>query len=413
MRAEAGVPPRCYIAEHRTRQSIPRTVRDPHPAPSRPMIFAAACILAVAASAAAAPHASRDTASPLTLTRRLNVPSGQTLPDIDRARAQAFKAAAPKGNKKTPGKTPVPVTNTAVLYTAELLVGEPPQSFNLIVDTGSSSTWVGANASNPYVPTETSVGTTNILFIEYGSGLFIGLEYNDTVALGGLSIPNQTIGDAQWALGFQSGVDGILGLGNTILTTETTASGVSIPTVMDNAWSQGLLKNFEIGFAFAPPDSPSDTNGEMTLGGVDSSKFIGDITWTPFTTTYPALDYVGINQSITFGPDHTPILSNTAGIVDTGTTLFLIASDAFAVYQNITGAVLDETTGLYTVNSTDSLQSLFIHTGGGTFEFTKDAQLWPRSLNTYIGGQNDTDYLVVGNLGTPSGEGLDFVSGFV
>lgn len=38
-----------------------------------------------------------------------------------------------------------------------------------------------------------------------------GLEYNDTVALGGLSIANQTIGVAQFALGGFEGVDGILG----------------------------------------------------------------------------------------------------------------------------------------------------------------------------------------------------------
>ncbi len=27
---------------------------------------------------------------------------------------------------------------------------------HLLVDTGSSNTWIGANASNPYVPTESS-----------------------------------------------------------------------------------------------------------------------------------------------------------------------------------------------------------------------------------------------------------------
>ena len=38
-----------------------------------------------------------------------------------------------------------------------------------------------------------------------------GLEYNDTVGLGELSITQQTIGVAQFALGGFEGVDGILG----------------------------------------------------------------------------------------------------------------------------------------------------------------------------------------------------------
>lgn len=33
----------------------------------------------------------------------------------------------------------------------------------LIVDIGSSNTWVGANASNPYIPTNTSTSTDTII----------------------------------------------------------------------------------------------------------------------------------------------------------------------------------------------------------------------------------------------------------
>ena len=33
-------------------------------------------------------------------------------------------------------------------------------------------------------------------------------------------------------------------------------------------------------------------------------------------------------------------------------------------------------------------------------------------LNTAIGGEADSIYLIVGDLGTDSGEGLDFINGF-
>ena len=46
--------------------------------------------------------------------------------------------------------------------------------------------------------------------MEYGSGLFLGEEYLDTVTIGSLVIENQSIGDAFIAFGFDD-VDGILG----------------------------------------------------------------------------------------------------------------------------------------------------------------------------------------------------------
>lgn len=46
-----------------------------------------------------------------------------------------------------------------------------------------------------------------------------------------------------------------------------------------------------------------------------------------------------------------------------------------------------------------------------TFEFTANAQIWPRSLNSAIGGTADNIYLIVGDLGSDSGKGLDFING--
>lgn len=60
-------------------------------------------------------------------------------PDADRARAAFFKS---RGYAKT---TTVPATNLDyVQYTASVGVGSPPTYYNLIVDTGSSNTFVGS-----------------------------------------------------------------------------------------------------------------------------------------------------------------------------------------------------------------------------------------------------------------------------
>ena len=96
----------------------------------------------------------------------------------------------------------------------------------------------------------------------------------------------------------------------------------------------------------------------------------------------------------------TSLLSSTAGIVDTGTTLVLIASDAFQTYQTSTGATLDQTTGLLSIteDQLNNLQSMFFSIGGQTFELTPNAQLWPRSLNTLIGGTEDSIFLIVSDV---------------
>lgn len=83
----------------------------------------------------------------------------------------------------------------------------------LLIDTGSSNTWIGADKK--YKSTSTSKKTGDTVSVSYGSGSFSGDEYTDTVTLGdGLVIKDQSIGVASKAQGF-SGVDGILGFADT------------------------------------------------------------------------------------------------------------------------------------------------------------------------------------------------------
>jgi len=48
----------------------------------------------------------------------------------------------------------------------------------------------------------------------------------------------------------------------------------------------------------------------------------------------------------------------------------------------------------------NKLQSLFFHIGPTTFEFVANAQIWPRVLNTLIGGTSGNAYLIVGSVST-------------
>lgn len=267
-----------------------------------------------------------------------------------------------------------------------------------------------------------------------------------------LTIKNQSIGVASSFQDFQ-GVDGILGIGPVDLTEDTVANTTTVPTVTDNLLAQGKIARYVrdvhlffrltqfryvsevIGIYYAPTSSQSVTNGELTFGGVDTSKITSAITYVPITTTYPSNYYWGIDQNITYGS--TLILDTTAGIVDTGTTLILIADDGFKKYKNATGATLDYNSGLYKITAAQyaALQPLNFNIGATTLSLSPNGQILPRALNTYFGGSANGIYLMVSNVGSrmschlayrisanqllvlaqtgsDSGEGLDFTNGY-
>ncbi|KAK0199029.1 aspartic peptidase A1 [Armillaria mellea] len=347
------------------------------------------------------------------IARKFNFGNGtSTIVERDRARVAALRSRASR-NATRRAVVNEDVDNVAVLYTASIGIGSPATAYDLIVDTGSSNTWVGAGTK--YVQTSTSTQTSNRVSVSYGSGSFSGREYTDQVTItSGLVINSQSIGVASSSSGF-SGFDGILGIGPVELTegTLSPATTTLIPTVIDNLYSQGSITNDEIGVYFAPTTQDEVVNGELSWGGSDSSKITGSIGYAPITSTYPASVYWGIDESITYGTS-TSILSSTAGIVDTGTTLVYIASNAFTKYKSATGATLDSSTGLLRITSAQyaKLSSLFFNINGVSYELTPNAQIWPRSLNTDIGGSSSAIYLIVNDIGTNSGEGLDFINGY-
>ncbi|KAI0718144.1 family A1 protease [Cerioporus squamosus] len=369
----------------------------------------------------------------LPVLKRVNMTGNAKLAEVDQARARALRARV-EDRYQAESPSADPVDNTAVSYLAAVGVGSPPKTFNLIVDTGSSNTWVGAQENPSYNPHgKLPQGT---VLVSYGSGFFFGKEYSDEVTLTpDLAISNQSIGDATYAYGFNIGTDGILGLGPSGLTCGTVTTlpptdGCE-PTVTDNAFTQGLINAQLVGISFAPTTNLSDTNGELTFGSIDQTKYTGSLDYVPITSTSPASKYVGIDQKITHGSNDTPILNLTSGIVDTGTTLIILATgdpndfltagydsnhsaaDAFKAYQAATGATPDTTTGLLKITKTqyESLQSLFFHIGDKTYELTANGQIWPRALNAAIGGQSQDIYLVFADMGSSSGTGLDFILG--
>ncbi|KAJ8591317.1 acid protease [Rhizopogon salebrosus TDB-379] len=300
-----------------------------------------------------------------------------------------------------------------LVFSASVGVGSPPTYYTLLVDTGSSNTWVGANKS--YEKTSTSQDTGDQFHDSYGSGteIVVGEEYLDTVTLNsGLIITQQSIGVAEYGTNANLPVslDGILGLGPVDLTENTVSNTYQVPTVMNNLYAQGTISSEVLG-AFFSPASIDDGSGELTFGGYDSSKITGDVNYVPITSTSPSNEYWGVDLSISYG--NTVILAETAGVVDTGTPTIPIATDAYNEYKSATGATYDNNSGLLMISSDQyaNLSSLYFNIGGVSYELTPNAQIWPRSLNVASGLSADGIYLIVTDTGSNSGSGSDFTLG--
>jgi len=105
----------------------------------------------------------------------------------------------------------------------------------------------------------------------------LGIEYNDTFTLGrGVVITKQSIvvGSSTSNLG---DADGVLGLGpvNLSLGTLPNEPTMTIPTVTQNLWRQDIISQEIVSISFEPISSAWIVYGELTFGGVDSSKYTG------------------------------------------------------------------------------------------------------------------------------------------
>ena len=90
-----------------------------------------------------------------------------------------------------------------------------------------------------------------------------------------------------------------LSVGPVDLTTGTVSKTSTVPTVTDNLFSQGTIPSNSLGISYEPSTDAGVVNGELTFGGTDSSKTTGEITFVPITSTTPASQYWGIDQSVT------------------------------------------------------------------------------------------------------------------
>jgi saccharopepsin len=268
----------------------------------------------------------------------------------------------------------VPVSNFLnAQYFSEITIGTPPQSFKVVLDTGSSNLWVpssecGSIACYLHTKYDSSSSSTyhkngSSFEIRYGSGSLSGFVSEDTMTIGDLKVKNQIFAEAteEPGLAFAFGrFDGIMGLGF------DTISVNKIPPPFYNMIDQGLLD--EPLFAFYLGSTENDAEGsEATFGGVNKDHYTGKLTEIPLRRkAYWEVDL----DSISFG-DSTAELENTGVILDTGTSLIALPTTLAELLNKEMGAKKGYN-GQYTVDCAkrDELPDMSFKLSGYDFAIT-------------------------------------------
>ena len=237
-------------------------------------------------------------------------------------------------------------------YFGEVSLGTPPQSFTVVFDTGSANLWVpsarckGLNLAcflhRRYAAWRSSsyVRDGAPFNIKYGSGSMLGFISHDTLTIGGLAVPDTAFAEALEEPGLAfvlSKFDGILGLAYPAL------SVGGLTPVFQKLLDTNQLAEPVFSFWLQKTPAASEGGGEggvLTLGGVDESRYEGEIHYVPVTRkAYWQFELGAIRvggEKLSRGSARPNESVTTTGIADTGTSMLVgPTADVRQVFSNI------------------------------------------------------------------------------
>ncbi|XP_002130758.2 cathepsin D [Ciona intestinalis] len=240
-----------------------------------------------------------------------------------------------------------PLTNYMdAQYFGEISIGTPEQTFTVIFDTGSSNLWVPSASCpstnyaclthNKYnsAASSTYVADGEEFRIQYGTGSMVGYDSVDTVKIAGVPSTSQTFAEALEEPGITfvaAKFDGILGMGYPNIAVN------GMKPVFNQMYEQGALDQNLFAF-YLNRDPEAADGGEITLGGVNPARYVGDFNYHDVTRQgYWQLKMDGL--SIADTAKTTACNGGCQVIVDSGTSLITgPTADTDAINQAI-GAI--------------------------------------------------------------------------
>ncbi|KAJ3280597.1 hypothetical protein HDU76_009136 [Blyttiomyces sp. JEL0837] len=269
------------------------------------------------------------------------------------------------------GQAGAPLTNVGFdsWYTVTVAVGTNGQVFDVLLDTGSSDTWFkdpacqsSDNSCTGFKlrtndPSLTPLGTT--FSDSYGFAYVSGVVYQADISVSGVSALT-SFGSARNAGGF-SGINGVLGLGYAALND------------MDGGnWFDNMgFNSTQYVFGIYLSNSINKDVGELTIGGYDSTKFVGPITYISLSyVAWWSFTFKGAKFTVGSSSPKDAAGSNTDAIADTGTTMIILDTiPANTINAAIGAGSYSSTDGVYPINcgiaKTGPMLNLTF--GGGTF----------------------------------------------
>lgn len=236
-------------------------------------------------------------------------------------------------------------------YYGPIMLGSPPQEFNVIFDTGSSNTWVPSKHCTSFAcllhrrydsdKSGTFTANRTDFKIRYGTGAVEGFISQDVMEVGGIRIEDQGFGETTKMPGFTfafAKFDGIMGLAY-----ENIAVAGVVPPFY-NMFQQGLISEPLFSFYLASAGKEGCEGGMLTLGGVDEGLFTGPIKYAPVVRK----GYWEVAMDSFMVGDYDLGIKGTAAI-DTGTSLIVMPSAISDMVNESIGAKKGFQ-GIYTVD---------------------------------------------------------------
>ena len=221
----------------------------------------------------------------------------------------------------------IAATSVSQTLVASIGIGTPPQTMSVLIDTGSNLFWVrsskckstecmtGNRAKYDASKSTTfrAVGTNES--ITYGDQTAVKCNTNlEALTIGNKVVNNQPICEAFDIYTPVESVDGIIGIAPP---GARNTSATFFPSLMLTSPSLAVIS-----FWYNTKDDSNPNSGEITIGGVDTTRFVGELDYLPISSvrSYWSVSFDGVTDS---DGNNLSTLSGSI-IVDTGTSVVLL-----------------------------------------------------------------------------------------
>ncbi|KAF9929184.1 Vacuolar protease A [Linnemannia zychae] len=291
-------------------------------------------------------------------------------PDTSTAHAAVYEIPVTKGGSSSGdsrlggmGKFQAKYLGTTIVsnaknlgYTGTIVLGNPPQSFEVVFDTGSDMIVITSDKCEgihckdmPHYTCNSCTKTPFSYNITYGDGTWgAGPIVADRVSIGGLVIQDQQILDVtQNALDLSAYGSHIAGLVGLMPTSPVLNAVPPLQTILKDK-----LLDMNVFSVYLTPSLVERQGGTFLFGGIDNTKFIGDLNYVPLATgfgTSKGMWYLTADKAYV-GDVEVEGYTPSPWLFDTGTSFIAVpASFANAFHATIPGANYSDTNRAYTL----------------------------------------------------------------